>query len=55
MINPLQIFSQHMARRIDYYILKYTGRAMTCDEIHDALRDIIGGNALQKTVLMHGA
>ena len=50
-----QIFSQHISRNIDNYILKYTGRAMTCDEICDALRDIIRGKAPYRTVLTHGA
>jgi 2-oxoglutarate ferredoxin oxidoreductase subunit alpha len=50
-----KLFSQNMFRRIDHYILKYTGRAMTCDELRDAILDIIRGGAPYRTVLMRGS
>lgn len=50
-----KLFSQSIFRRIDHYILKYTGRGMTCDELHDAISDIIRGGAPHRTVLMHGS
>lgn len=49
------LFTQNVQRRIDNYILKYTGRAMTCDEVHDAILDIVQGKAQYRTVLMHGS
>ena len=49
------LFSQNIFRRIDHYILKYTGRGMTCDELYDAMSDIIRGGAPYRTVLMHGS
>ena len=50
-----KLFTQSVIRGIDHYILKYTGRAMTCDEIMDSLRDIVSGTAPERRVLMHGA
>ena len=50
-----QLFTQNMIRGIDHYILKYTGRAMTCEELRDAIRDVISGTAPTRRVLMHGA
>lgn len=49
-----KLFRQNMSRNIDKYVLKYTGRAMTCDEIRDALKDILSGKAPEEQVLMHG-
>lgn len=49
-----KLFAQNMDKRVSYHILKYTGRAMTCVEIRDALRSIIYGEAPYRTVLMHG-
>ena len=40
---------------IDYFILKYTGRAMTSTEIYDSLQKIIQNKASKREVLMHGA
>lgn len=50
-----KLFSQNSRRTIDHYIVKYTGRAMTCDELHDALADIIRGDAPKRTVLTYGS
>ena len=50
-----KLFLQNVERRIDHYILKYTGRAMACDEIRDALVDIMDGTSAKKVVLTHGA
>ena len=49
------IIKQNMGIEINHYILKYTGRAMTCIEIRDALMDIINGSAPSRLVLTHGA
>ncbi len=50
-----QIFKQNMIRDVDYFILKYTGRGMTCTEIYDSLKKIIENKANKREVLTHGA
>jgi len=50
-----QIFKQNLGRDIDYFILKYTGRAMTSTEIYDSLKKIIENKASKREILTHGA
>ncbi len=50
-----KLFNQNIQRDIDYFILKYTGRAMTSTEIYDALKKIIENKADKREVLTHGA
>ena len=50
-----KLFKQNVGRDIDYFILKYTGRAMTCTEVYDSLKKIIENKAIKREVLMHGA
>ena len=50
-----KLFKQNTGRDIDYFILKYTGRAMTCTEIYDSLKKIVENKADKREVLMHGA
>jgi len=50
-----KLFKQNIQRDIDYFILKYTGRAMTSTEIYDSLKKIIQNKANKREVLMHGA
>ncbi|MCH8085013.1 MAG: 2-oxoacid:ferredoxin oxidoreductase subunit alpha [Nitrosopumilus sp.] len=50
-----KLFKQNIARDIDYYVLKYTGRVMTSTEIYDSLKKIIQNKANKREVLMHGA
>ena len=50
-----KLFKQNIQRDIDYFILKYTGRAMTSTEIYDSLKKIIQNTANKREVLMHGA
>ena len=50
-----KLFKQNVGRDIDYFILKYSGRAMTCTEVYDALKKIVQKKADQREVLMHGA
>lgn len=50
-----QIFKQNMIRDVDYFILKYTGRGMTCTEIYDSLKKIVENKANKREVLTHGA
>ena len=50
-----KIFKQNISREIDYYILKYTGRGMTCTEVYDSLKKIVQQKANKREVLTHGA
>ena len=50
-----KLFKQNIERDIDYFILKYTGRAMTSTEIYDSLKKIVESKANKREVLMHGA
>ncbi len=50
-----KIFKQGTGRDIDHYILKYTGRGMTCTEIYDSLKRIVHNEAKRREVLTHGA
>jgi 2-oxoglutarate ferredoxin oxidoreductase subunit alpha len=50
-----KLFNQNIQRDIDYFILKYTGRAITSTEIYDALKKIIENKADKREVLTHGA
>lgn len=50
-----KLFKQNVGRDIDYFILKYSGRAMTCTEVYDSLKKIVQNKANKREVLMHGA
>ena len=50
-----KLFKQNVGRDIDYFILKYSGRAMTCTEVYDSLKNIVQKKAGKREVLMHGA
>jgi len=50
-----KLFKQNIGRDIDYFILKYSGRAMTSTEVYDALKKIVQNKAEKREVLMHGA
>lgn len=50
-----KLFKQNIRRDVDYFILKYSGRAMTSTEIYDSLKKIVQKNANKREVLMHGA
>jgi len=49
------LLKQNLAREIDHYILKYTGRAMTCTEIYDSIKKILANKEQKKVILTHGA
>jgi 2-oxoglutarate ferredoxin oxidoreductase subunit alpha len=49
------LIKQNMLKEPDYYVLKYTGRAMTCDELYDSLKKIVNNNAEKREVLTYGA
>jgi len=48
------LLNEHLDHKVDYYILKYTGRSMTCTEIHDSLKKILQNKAEKKQVLTYG-
>jgi len=50
-----KILKQSTGRDADFYVLKYTGRAITSTEVYDSLKRIIQGGAKKREVLMHGA
>ncbi|AJM93159.1 2-oxoacid:ferredoxin oxidoreductase subunit alpha [Nitrosopumilus piranensis] len=50
-----KLFKQNVERDVDYFILKYTGRAMTSTEVYDSLKRIVENKADKREVLMHGA
>ncbi len=50
-----KLFKMNTGRDPDYYILKYTGRSMTCTEIYDSLKRIVQNKADKKEILTHGA
>lgn len=50
-----ELVKQHLQKKPDYYILKYTGRTMTSTEIHDSIKNIIEQKAKTRQVLTHGA
>jgi 2-oxoglutarate ferredoxin oxidoreductase subunit alpha len=49
------LLKQNLEQSPDYYILKYTGRAMTSTELCDSLKNIIANKAEKRQVLTHGA
>ncbi len=48
------LLNENLDRKVDYYILKYTGRPMTCNEVFDAVKKIIDNKAEKKQVLKYG-
>ena len=49
------LIRQNLLKESDYYVLKYTGRAMTCDEIYNSLKKIVTNKAEKMEVLTYGA
>lgn len=48
------LLNEHLDHKVDYQILKYTGRPMTCTEIHDSVKKILDGKAQKREVLTYG-
>ena len=48
------LIRENLLRDPDYYILKYTGRPMTCIEIFDSLKKILDKKAEKRQVLLYG-
>jgi len=48
------LIRENLLRDPDYYVLKYTGRPMTCTEIFDSLKKILEKKSEKKQVLSYG-
>ena len=48
------LIRENLLRDPDYYVLKYTGRPMTCIEIFDSLKKILEKKSEKKQVLTYG-
>jgi hypothetical protein len=46
---------QHVSRKHDYNVVKYNGRPMSLEEVYNAVKRIIDGNAPRRQVLKSGA
>ncbi|MDE1764066.1 MAG: 2-oxoacid:acceptor oxidoreductase subunit alpha [Thaumarchaeota archaeon] len=49
-----KLLNEHLDRKVDYYIVKYTGRAMTCSELYESIKKIIDGKSEKRQVLSYG-
>ncbi len=49
------LLNEHLDKKVDYYILKYTGRPMTSTEIYESLKKILQTKAEKIQVLTYGA
>ena len=49
------LIRQNLEKDPDYYILKFTGRPMTCTELYNTLKKIVNNNAEKREVLTYGA
>ena len=49
-----KLFTQNVSRNIDYFILKYTGRPITCTEVYRSLQNIFDNKANKEIILTHG-
>ena len=48
------LIRENLLRDPDYYVLKYTGRPMTCTEIFESLKKILEKKAEKRQVLLYG-
>jgi 2-oxoglutarate/2-oxoacid ferredoxin oxidoreductase subunit alpha len=48
------LINEHLDHKVDYYILKYTGRPMTCTEVYESLKKILDKKAEKRQVLIYG-
>jgi 2-oxoglutarate ferredoxin oxidoreductase subunit alpha len=49
------LLRQHLGREVDFKIVKYNGRPISLDEVYNAVKRIIGGDAPRRQVLKSGA
>ncbi|TLX94481.1 MAG: 2-oxoacid:acceptor oxidoreductase subunit alpha [Thaumarchaeota archaeon] len=48
------LVNEHLDHKVDYYILKYSGRAMTSTELYESIKKILEKKAEKKQVLTYG-
>jgi 2-oxoglutarate ferredoxin oxidoreductase subunit alpha len=48
------LINENLSIRMDYLIVKYNGRPISCTEIYDALARILSGDAPRRIILEHG-
>jgi len=48
------LIRKNLLKDPDYYVLKYTGRQMTCIDIFDSLKKILEMKAEKRQVLLNG-
>ncbi|MDE1726281.1 MAG: 2-oxoacid:acceptor oxidoreductase subunit alpha [Thaumarchaeota archaeon] len=48
------LLNEYLDRKVDYHILKYTGRPMTCNEIYESVKKVLDDKAEKKEVLTYG-
>lgn len=49
------VLRQNTGRDYDYRVVKYNGRSMSLEEVYNAVKRVIGGDAPRRQVLRHGA
>jgi 2-oxoglutarate ferredoxin oxidoreductase subunit alpha len=49
------LINEHLDQKVNYYILKYTGRPVTSTEVYDSLKKILQNKAEKIQVLTYGA
>ena len=49
------IIKQNLEKDPDYYILKFTGRPMTCTELYESIKKVVNNDAEKREVLTYGA
>src|SRR5436309_2824811 len=48
------LISEYLDHKVDYYILKYTGRPMTCTEVYESVKKVLDRKAEKRQVLTYG-
>ncbi|MGI0072946.1 MAG: 2-oxoacid:ferredoxin oxidoreductase subunit alpha [Nitrosotalea sp.] len=48
------LLNEFLDRKVDHYILKYTGRPMTCNEVCESVKKVLDGKAEKREVLTYG-
>jgi 2-oxoglutarate ferredoxin oxidoreductase subunit alpha len=48
------LLNEHLDKKVDYYILKYTGRPMSCTEVYESVKKIMDNKAEKRQVLTYG-
>ena len=48
------LINEYLDHKVDYYILKYTGRPMTCTEVYESVKKVLDSKAEKRQVLTYG-